>query len=67
LAADEAAITEFNRRYLQSINDADIDTLASLTTDGHMMISGGRPPLVGKQALVDAMNRVFARSEIDET
>jgi ketosteroid isomerase-like protein len=32
-----------------------------------MMISGGRPPLVGKQALVDAMNRVFARSEIDET
>lgn len=67
LAADEAAIADFNRRYLQSINDADIDTLASLTTENHMMISGGRAPLVGKQALVDAMNRVFARFEIDET
>ena len=40
-AADEAAITEFNRRYVQAINDGDIDTLASLTTEGHMMISSG--------------------------
>ena len=54
-AADEAAIADFNRRYLKAINDGDIDTLASLTTEGHMMISSGGPPLAGKKALVDAL------------
>jgi hypothetical protein len=58
-AADVAAIAEFNRRYLKAINDGDIDTLASLTTDGHMMIMSGGPPLTGKKALVDAMTRAF--------
>jgi ketosteroid isomerase-like protein len=66
-AADEAAITEFNRKYLKAINDGDIDTLAALTTDGHMMISSGGPPLVGKKALVDAMTRAFETTDIDET
>lgn len=66
-AADEAAIDDFDRRYLEAINDGDIDTLASLTTDRHMMISGGRPPLAGKQALVDTMTRAFAAFDIDET
>ena len=66
-AADEAAIAEFNRRYLEAINDGDIDTLAGLTTEGHMMISSGGPPLVGKKALVDAMTRAFTTSDIDET
>ncbi|HSC16085.1 MAG TPA: hypothetical protein VLI71_13265, partial [Gammaproteobacteria bacterium] len=47
-AADEAAIAEFNRKYVKAINDGDIDTLASLTTDGHMMIMSGGPPLTGK-------------------
>ena len=56
-AADEAAIAEFNRKYLKAINDGDIDSLASLTTDGHMMIMSGGPPLTGKHALVDAMAR----------
>jgi ketosteroid isomerase-like protein len=65
--ADEAAIAEFNRLYLQAINDGDIDTLASLTTEGHMMISSGGPPLVGKKALVDAMTRAFTTADIDET
>ncbi len=65
--ADEAAIAEFNRRYLQAINDGDIDTLASLTTDGHMMIMSGGPPLVGKQALVDAMQRAFQTTDFDES
>ena len=66
-AADEAAIADFNRRYLKAINDGDIDTLASLTTEGHMMISSGGPPLVGKKALVDAMTRAFQTNEFDES
>jgi ketosteroid isomerase-like protein len=66
-AADEAAIADFNRRYLQAINDGDIDTLSALTTEGHVMIGSGRQPLVGKTALVDAMTRVFERFDIDES
>jgi ketosteroid isomerase-like protein len=66
-AADEAAIAEFNRTYLKAINDGDIDTLAALTTDGHMMISSGGPPLTGKQALVDAMTRAFQTTDFDES
>ena len=65
--ADEAAIAEFNRRYLKAINDGDIDTLASLTTDGHMMIMSGGPPLTGKKALVDAMTRAFETTDFDES
>jgi ketosteroid isomerase-like protein len=66
-AGDEAAIGEFNRLYLQAINDGDIDTLAKLTTEGHMMISSGGPPLVGKKALVDAMTRAFTTTNFEET
>jgi ketosteroid isomerase-like protein len=66
-SADEAAIAEFNRRYLAAINDGDIDTLASLTTEGHMMIASGGPPLTGKKALVDAMTRAFQTTDFDES
>lgn len=66
-SADEAAIADFNRRYLKAINDGDIDTLASLTTDGHMMIMSGGPPLTGKKALVDAMTRAFQTTDFDES
>ena len=66
-AAEEAAIAEFNRKYVKAINDGDIDTLASLTTDGHMMISSGGPPLTGKKALVDAMTRAFQTTDFDES
>ena len=65
--ADEAAIAEFNRKYLKAINDGDIDSLARLTTDGHMMIMSGGPPLTGKKALVDAMTRAFQTTEFDES
>jgi ketosteroid isomerase-like protein len=65
--ADEAAIAEFNRRYLEAINDGDIDTLASLTTEGHMMISSGGAPLTGKKALVDSMTRAFQTTDFDES
>ncbi len=66
-SADEAAIAEFNRRYLNAINDGDIDTLASLTTERHIMIASGGPPLTGKQALVDAMTRAFQTTDFDES
>ena len=56
-----ASIAEFNRQYLEAINTADIDALAALTTDDHMMISSGGTPLAGKQALVDAMTGAFER------
>lgn len=65
--ADLAAIEDFNRRYVQAINDGDIDTLAALTTDDHIMLTPNRPPLAGKAALVEAMTRAFGQTEIDET
>ena len=67
LEADLAAIAEFNRRYLKAINDEDIDTLSSLTTEDHIMIASGRPPLVGKAANDAANGRVFKQFDIDET
>jgi ketosteroid isomerase-like protein len=65
-AADEAAIADFNRRYLGAINDGDIATLSSLTTDGHIMLAPSRPPIVGKEANDAANGRVFQMFKIDE-
>ena len=65
-AADEAAIADFNRRYLGAINEGDIATLSSLTTDGHIMLAPGRPPLVGKAANDAANGRVAQMFKIDE-
>lgn len=67
LEQDLAAITEFNRRYLKAINDEDIATLSSLTTDDHIMIASGRAPLVGKVANDEANGRVFKQFDIVET
>jgi ketosteroid isomerase-like protein len=66
--ADELAqITAFNERYLQSINEEDIATLSSLTTDGHVMLVPNREPVVGKSAN-DAMNgSAFERYDFSET
>ena len=67
LEEDLAAITAFNKRYLGAINEEDIKTLGALTTDGHVMIAPGRPPIVGKAAN-DAMNgRAFEQFEFDES
>ena len=66
-ADDEAAIAEFNRQYLAAINGSDIDALARLTTGDHMMISSGRAPLAGKEALVNAMTRAFERFDFEES
>jgi ketosteroid isomerase-like protein len=65
--ADEAAIAEFNARYLKAINDGDIATLSSLTTEGHIMLAPNRPPTVGKKANDEANGRAFQMFDIDET
>ena len=67
LEQDLAAITEFNRRYLKAINDGDIATLSSLTDEGHIMITPGRAPVVGKAANDAANGRAFQTVKIDET
>jgi ketosteroid isomerase-like protein len=67
LEQDLAAITEFNRRYLKAINDGDIATLSSLTTEDHIMITPGRSPIVGKAANDAANGRAFQQFKIDET
>ena len=65
-AADEAAIADFNRRYLGAINDGDSATLSSLTTEGHIMLAPGRQPIVGKAANDEANARVAKMFKIDE-
>jgi ketosteroid isomerase-like protein len=67
LDQDVAAIAEFNRQYLKAINDGDIATLSSLTDEGHVMITPGRPPLIGKVANDAANGRAFQQVTIDET
>jgi len=67
LEQDLAAITEFNRKYLKAINDGDIATLSSLTDEDHIMITPGRPPLIGKAANDAANGRAFQQVKIDET
>ena len=66
-AADLAAIAAFNQRYLQAINDGDIDTLSRLTAEDHIMLAPNRPPLAGKQANDAANRRAFEQFNIDET
>jgi ketosteroid isomerase-like protein len=65
-AADIAAIMAFNERYVGAINDGDAATLASLTTDGHIMLLPGREPIVGKAANDAANAGLFEQFDIDE-
>ena len=67
LDEDLAAIAAFNAKYLKALNDEDIDTLASLTTEDHILISSGRAPTVGKAANDAANARVFKQFDIVET
>ena len=67
LEEDLAAIAAFNAKYLKALNDEDIDTLASLTTEDHILISSGRAPTVGKAANDAANARVFKQFDIVET
>jgi ketosteroid isomerase-like protein len=67
LEQDIAAIAAFNARYLKSINDGDIATLSSLTTEGHIMLPPSRPPIVGKAANDEANGRAFEQFDFDET
>jgi ketosteroid isomerase-like protein len=65
-AADLAAITAFNARYLAAINSADMATLSSLTDEDHIMLIPGRAPLVGKAANDVANARYFEQFNTDE-
>ena len=67
LEEDLAAIAAFNERYLRSINEEDIATLSSLTTEGHIMLAPNRPPIIGKAANDEANGRAFERFDFDET
>jgi ketosteroid isomerase-like protein len=64
---DLAAITEFNARYLGAINEEDIATLSSLTTEGHVILIPNREPIVGKAANDAANGGAFERFTFDET
>ena len=66
LDEDLAAITAFNKRYLGAINDEDIATLSSLTTEGHVMIAPNRAPIVGKKANDELNGVAFERFAFDE-
>ncbi|HZF31707.1 MAG TPA: nuclear transport factor 2 family protein [Gammaproteobacteria bacterium] len=67
LDQDLAAIAAFNKRYLGAINDEDIATLSSLTTDGHVMLAPNRVPIVGKKANDELNGTAFERFNFDET
>jgi ketosteroid isomerase-like protein len=66
-ADDLAQITAFNERYLQSINEEDITTLSSLTTDGHVMLPPNREPVVGKSANNEMNRGAFQNYDFSET
>jgi ketosteroid isomerase-like protein len=66
-AEDLAAIADFNRRYVQAINDGDIATLSSLTTAEHILLSPNAPPRIGKEANDAANARAAERFDIDES
>jgi len=67
LDQDLAAIAGFNKRYLGAINDEDIATLSSLTTEGHVMLAPSRAPIVGKKANDELNGTAFERFNFDET
>jgi ketosteroid isomerase-like protein len=65
-AADLAAISAFNVKYLKAINDGDITALSALTDDDHIALPPGTAPLVGKAANVEVNGRIYQQSRIEE-
>lgn len=65
--ADLAAITAFNKDYLQSINDGDFATLSRMTATDHIMMVPGMPAIVGKAANDAANRRSLEQYRIVET
>jgi ketosteroid isomerase-like protein len=65
-AADLAAISAFNVRYLKAINDGDITALSALTDDDHIALPPGAAPLLGKAANVAVNGRIYQQSTIEE-
>jgi ketosteroid isomerase-like protein len=66
LQEDLAAISNFNERYLKAINDEDIDALAKLTDESHVLTPPGGRPVVGKAHIVDVTGRSFAQFDVKE-
>lgn len=66
LEEDLAAIEAFNQAYVGAINDGDIDTLSSLTTEEHIIFVPGREPVVGKAANDASNRRAFEMFDFDE-
>ena len=64
--ADLAAITAFNKRYLQAINDGDFASLSALTVEDHIMMVPNRPAIVGKKANDAANQRAFEQFRFSE-
>ena len=65
-AADLAAISAFNVKYLKAINDGDIAALGALTDDDHIALPPGSAPLLGKAANLAANGRIYQQSRIEE-
>lgn len=65
--ADLAAITAFNKEYLQSINDGDIATLSRLTVQDHIIMIPNRPAILGKAANDEANRRAFEQNRYAES
>ncbi|HEV2703501.1 MAG TPA: nuclear transport factor 2 family protein [Steroidobacteraceae bacterium] len=65
-AADLAAISAFNVKYLKAINDGDISALSALTDDDHIALPPGAAPLMGKAANVAVNGRIYQQSRVDE-
>jgi ketosteroid isomerase-like protein len=65
-AEDLAALADYNKRYLKSINDGDIATLSALTSNEHTMIPPGRAPIEGKAANDAANGNAFKNNKFDE-
>jgi ketosteroid isomerase-like protein len=66
LQEDLAAIASFNERYLEALNDEDIDAFSELTTEGHVLTPPGGRPIVGKAPIVEATGRSFAEFDVTE-
>jgi uncharacterized protein (TIGR02246 family) len=50
--SDRAAIEEVNRKTLQALNEGNLQLMNEMVAPNHIMMIPGRPPLVGREAIV---------------
>jgi len=58
--ADREAIRELARRYAHCVWQKDVEGAIELFTDDAEMDTGDRPPIVGREALLDSYREMFA-------